>query len=90
MTIPFRTITRDDLVEYVRQYYKGPRMVLCGAGGVDHEHLVHLAQKYFGNIERGSDKVLEFEAGKFTQSRVGNSSCFMQWALSRRLLNLLI
>ena len=29
----FRTITRDDLVEYVSKHYSAPRMVLAAAGG---------------------------------------------------------
>lgn len=45
-------------------------MMLCGAGGVEHNHLVELANKYFGNIERGSDEILKFEPGVFQQSYV--------------------
>lgn len=44
--------------------------MLCGAGGVEHNHLVELANKYFGNIERGSDEILKFEPGVFQQSYV--------------------
>ena len=28
-----RTITRDDLVEYINKHYSAPRMVLAAAGG---------------------------------------------------------
>lgn len=28
-----RTLTRQDLVEYVNSHYKAPRMVLAAAGG---------------------------------------------------------
>jgi len=62
------TISREDLVGYVKTFYKGPRMVLASAGGVDHEHLVELGQKYFGGIEHGSEGVLEYEPGMFKQS----------------------
>lgn len=45
-----RDITRDDLVEYKKQYYTAPRMVLAAAGGVKHEELVALAEKAFGSL----------------------------------------
>lgn len=45
-----KSIKRDDLVEYVQDHYKAPRMVLAGAGGVDHQQLVDLAQKHFGDV----------------------------------------
>ncbi|KAI6192020.1 Beta-MPP [Aphelenchoides bicaudatus] len=63
-----RTITRKDLVDYVQKYYKGPRMLLAAAGGVDHQHLVSLAQKYFGKVEHGPKDILDYEAGKFSAS----------------------
>lgn len=40
---------RAQLVDYLNSHYKAPRMVLCAAGGVDHQHLTDLAEKYFGN-----------------------------------------
>ncbi|KZC10985.1 Mitochondrial-processing peptidase subunit beta, partial [Dufourea novaeangliae] len=46
-----KSITRNDLVNYVRQYYGPPRFVLAGAGGVDHNALVQLAEKYFGQMK---------------------------------------
>ena len=66
----FRTITRDDLVEYVQTYYKGPRMLLAAAGGVEHSHLVGLAHKYFGHLEHGPKNITEYEMGKFSASHV--------------------
>lgn len=47
-----RTINRDDLVNYIKTNYKGDRMALIGVGCVDHNRLVEIAQKYFGNIEK--------------------------------------
>merc|ERR1712210_268436 len=40
----------DDLTHYIQTHYKGPRMVLAGAGGVDHGKLCELAEKNFGKI----------------------------------------
>jgi len=34
-----KSISRDDIVQYINTHYKGPRMVLAGAGGVNHETL---------------------------------------------------
>ena len=45
-----KSISRDDLVHYINTHYKGPRMVLAGAGGVDHGKLCSLAEKYFAKV----------------------------------------
>ncbi|KAJ8047765.1 Mitochondrial-processing peptidase subunit beta [Holothuria leucospilota] len=45
-----KSISRNDLVDYISLHYKGPRIVLAGAGGVQHEKLVDLANKYFGQL----------------------------------------
>ncbi|GCF01477.1 mitochondrial-processing peptidase subunit beta [Zygosaccharomyces mellis] len=47
-----RTITRDDLKSYIDKNYKGDRMVLAGAGAIDHEKLIQYAQKSFGHIPK--------------------------------------
>jgi len=44
------TISRDNLVEYITNHYVGPRMVLAAAGGIDHQQLSDLAEKYFGKL----------------------------------------
>lgn len=45
-----QSLTRDDLVHYIKTHYKGHRMVLAGAGGVAHEDLCKLATEHFGKI----------------------------------------
>lgn len=50
-----RTISREDLLNYIKTNYKGDRMALVGAGCVDHDELVKNATKYFGHLEM-SDK----------------------------------
>jgi processing peptidase subunit beta len=45
-----KTLTREDMVEYMQKTYTAPRMILVGAGGVEHEELVGLANKYFANV----------------------------------------
>lgn len=47
-----KTISREDLVNYITKNYKGDRMALIGVGSIDHEKLVELGQKYFGHIKK--------------------------------------
>ncbi|PVH97666.1 hypothetical protein DM02DRAFT_684591 [Periconia macrospinosa] len=44
------TIQRSDLENYIKTNYTADRMVLVGAGGVPHQQLVELAEKYFSNV----------------------------------------
>ncbi|KAK5121117.1 hypothetical protein LTR85_005601 [Meristemomyces frigidus] len=46
------TISRDDLTNYIKTNYTADRMVLVGSGGVPHEQLVDLAEKYFSSMPR--------------------------------------
>jgi len=45
-----KSISRDDLTHYISTHYKGPRMVLAGAGGVEHASLVQLGEEHFKKI----------------------------------------
>lgn len=44
------SITREDIVDYVKHFYTAPRMVLSAAGAVDHKQIVDLAGKTFGSL----------------------------------------
>ncbi|PIB02996.1 Mitochondrial-processing peptidase subunit beta [Cercospora beticola] len=44
------SIQRNDLENYIKTNYTADRMVLVGAGGVPHDQMVQLAEKYFANI----------------------------------------
>ncbi|KAJ7750933.1 Metalloenzyme, LuxS/M16 peptidase-like protein [Mycena maculata] len=44
------SIKRDDLDSYIKTNYTADRMVLVGAGGVDHAELVKLAEKHFSAL----------------------------------------
>ncbi|KAE8223948.1 hypothetical protein CF319_g3097 [Tilletia indica] len=48
------SIKRDDLESYIKSNYTADRMVLVGAGGVEHEALVDLAKKHFTNLPSSS------------------------------------
>ncbi|BDD57392.1 hypothetical protein MPDQ_005513 [Monascus purpureus] len=45
-----QTISRDNLVDYIKTNYTADRMVLVGAGGVSHEQLVKLGEEHFGHL----------------------------------------
>ncbi|KAF7331500.1 hypothetical protein MKEN_00028900 [Mycena kentingensis (nom. inval.)] len=45
-----QSIKRGDLESYIKTNYMADRMVLVGAGGVDHAELVKLAEKNFGAL----------------------------------------
>ena len=45
---------QSDLKSYIQSHYTAPRMVIAGAGAVDHSELCALAQQHFGNLPTGS------------------------------------
>jgi|TARA_R110002003_G_scaffold279_20_gene18165 processing peptidase subunit beta len=45
-----QSIQRTDLENYIKTNYTADRMVLVGAGGIPHEQLVDLAEKYFASL----------------------------------------
>jgi len=54
-----RSLTRDDLSKYIDTHYTAPRMVIAGAGAIDHEELCGLAGEYFGGIPTASTNGVE-------------------------------
>lgn len=44
------TLSRNDLVNYIKKNYVGPKMVLAASGGINHEELVKLAEQHFGQL----------------------------------------
>ncbi|KAG8952906.1 hypothetical protein FRC04_003357 [Tulasnella sp. 424] len=44
------SIKREDLDSYIKTNYTADRMVLVGAGGIEHEELVKLAEKSFSSL----------------------------------------
>jgi processing peptidase subunit beta len=45
-----RSLTRQDLVDYIQTHYTAPKMVVAGAGAIDHEELCGLAAEHFGSL----------------------------------------
>ncbi|EGT34239.1 CBN-MPPB-1 protein [Caenorhabditis brenneri] len=54
-----RTIDQKDLQNYINTHYRSGRMVLAAAGGVNHDEVVRMAEKYFGGLQHG-DSSQEF------------------------------
>lgn len=47
-TANIRSINAKDLCEYLQNHYKASRIVVAGAGGVNHEELVKLTECHLG------------------------------------------
>lgn len=45
-----RSLKRDDLKNYIDTHYKAERMVIVGAGAVEHHELCDLSKEYFGSV----------------------------------------
>uniref|UniRef100_K9IKF8 Cytochrome b-c1 complex subunit 1, mitochondrial n=1 Tax=Desmodus rotundus TaxID=9430 RepID=K9IKF8_DESRO len=67
-----RKLSRANLTEYLSQHYKAPRMVLAAAGGVEHQQLVDLAQKYFSGVsgKYAEDAIPTLSPCRFTGSQI--------------------
>ena len=56
-----KSINRDDLVHYIKTHYKGSRMVMSGAGGVNHDELCKLTQQHFGGIANNCENEIPLD-----------------------------
>ena len=67
-----KSITRDDLIKYVKDNYTPDRMVLSAAGAVNHEGLVRLAEQHFGSMRASSpeNSKARFEPASYTGTDV--------------------
>lgn len=66
-----RSIGKDDLRNYISTHYKASRIVLAGAGGVQHGELVKLAEEHLSKLENTFDgKPPEVKPCRFTGSEV--------------------
>mmetsp|Transcript_14209 Transcript_14209/g.15831 ORF Transcript_14209/g.15831 Transcript_14209/m.15831 type:complete len:475 (+) Transcript_14209:56-1480(+) len=45
-----RSLSRNDLTDYINTHYTAPRMVIAGAGAIDHNELCSMSSEYFGNL----------------------------------------
>jgi processing peptidase subunit beta len=52
-----KSLTRNDLTEYIKTHYTPNRFVVVGAGAVDHNQLVQLTEKHFGKLNESGSKM---------------------------------
>ena len=50
---------RNQIIDYMNNYYLAPNMVLVGAGSVDHQILCDLAEKYFSDLDSSKNNSRE-------------------------------
>lgn len=66
-----KSISRQDLKDYIDTHYSTPRIVLSAAGGVKHNDLVKLAEKELGGLKNSFDgKSAQLAPCRFTGSEV--------------------
>lgn len=66
-----KSISRQDLKDYIDTHYNTPRIVLSAAGGVKHDDLVKLAEKELGKLKNTfNGKAPELTPCRFTGSEV--------------------
>uniref|UniRef100_A0A7S3DMU0 mitochondrial processing peptidase n=2 Tax=Entomoneis paludosa TaxID=265537 RepID=A0A7S3DMU0_9STRA len=64
------SLQKSQLVDYIQQHYTAPRMVIAGAGAINHDELCGYASQYFGNLPTASKDGVEIamEPAVFTGS----------------------
>jgi len=66
-----KSITAQNLRDYINTHYKAPRMVLAAAGGVNHDELVKLAEQHFGGLSSDNNtEVQSLQPCRFTGSEI--------------------
>ncbi|CAG5117691.1 unnamed protein product [Candidula unifasciata] len=76
-----KSLQRNDLIEYVGNNFKPPRIVIAAAGGVNHDELVRLAEQHFGRIGAGYEgEVPILQQARFTGSELRVRDDFMPLA----------
>jgi len=65
-----KSITRDHILDYINTHYTADRMVIAGAGAVNHDQLVELTQKLFANVPRKPAKKVTLQPAKFIGSDI--------------------
>jgi processing peptidase subunit beta len=65
-------ISQADIKEYIASHYTAPRMVIAGAGPIEHEELVDLAKKLFGDVPSSPTNGIEpyMEPARFVGSEI--------------------
>ena len=54
-----RSLTKADLTDYINTHYTAPRMVIAGAGAIDHAEFCQIAGEHFGSLPTAPKSGLE-------------------------------
>lgn len=65
-----RNITADQIRDYVSAHYTAPRMVVAGAGAIEHDDLVQLSDKLLGSVPSTGSRPVDLEPANFTGSDI--------------------
>lgn len=67
-----RSLTKSDLSSYISTHYTAPRMVIAGAGAIDHAEFCTLASEHFGGLPTSPAGGVEvaMEPARFTGSDI--------------------
>ncbi|CAG4983834.1 unnamed protein product [Colias eurytheme] len=65
-----KKISKADLQQYIKTHYQPTRIVLSGAGGVEHNKLVDLANKHLGSLKNTALDVPELTPCRYTGSEI--------------------
>ncbi len=67
-----RKLTRQDLLDYVHEFYRPNAMVISAAGNVEHRELVDLVSGQFGELQGGRSPRVPVEASACKEQRLVN------------------
>eukprot|EP00759_Apiculatamorpha_spiralis_P034918 PhF_6_TR36006/c0_g1_i1/m.52172/K17732/PMPCB, MAS1; mitochondrial-processing peptidase subunit beta len=76
-------INRQMILDFVSTHYTGPRMVLVGAGAVQHAELERLAQQHFGDLPPTNSKPkmpAVYTGGQYTMWSRDMATSHVAWA----------
>ena len=66
-----KSLKREDLTDYIKTHYTAPRVVVAGAGAIDHNQLTELADKAFGSLPASSSSPSAvMEPARFTGAEI--------------------
>ncbi|XP_041975371.1 mitochondrial-processing peptidase subunit beta [Aricia agestis] len=65
-----KKISKADLQQYIKTHYQPARIVLSGAGGIEHGKLVDLANKHLGGLKNTTYDVPEIAPCRYTGSEI--------------------
>lgn len=54
-----RAVTRQDLFDYLQAQYRPDRLVISAAGDIQHDQIVELTERHFGDLKAGPSEISE-------------------------------